>query len=296
VTRAPDQSLPDGSHAPEDDAPLAADAFVAPGTSGPALELARPPRESPASEPRVAEGHPPAEPDWRQVARDSAKEYVREDLVGASTLAGAFLVSIPASLLPARWRRHLPAQLPWAAGTMISGWAEAFVAAGLLVTGFDRGALPGGAGAAVTWGIYLLSPAGLLLQWHLAEGLARAASAMTMGEPLGTAGLWMLAQLEARLTGARLRAQLPERPSDLIKRHPDGRLCQVAAAVRLPWDHLTTIRFEEQLYLVTYEGRAEGHSRPYVYDLGLAPPQRVVRGLVDYVPFLPANQSLKSKS
>ena len=288
--RAPELSLPDGSPPPPDASPPP-EAFAAPAAPGAGLELALPARlpESDAERAAAAtEGgllsrQPPPPQDWRQVTRASAQETVREEVAQTSIFAGALLVSIAASVLPARWRRHLPAQLPWVAGTMISGWAEAFAAAALLVARFQRGTLPGGTGAAVTWVMYLLSPVGLLLLWHLAEGLARAASAMTTGEPLGTSVLWLAARLEGLLTESHHLHQIPAPPPDRVTRDPEGRLINVASATRLPWDHVTTIRFEGQLYMVTNETRAAGQTHRFVYDLAPAPTHRVVRGLVDYI-------------
>src|SRR5207244_3745412 len=136
-----------------------------------------------------------------------------------------------------------------------------------LFANFRRGSLPGMAGGALSWTMYLLSPLGLILLWHLLEGLVRAASAMTAGEPLGTSVLWAVAETAALLRAGHQRARSQPRPPDRVRRAPDGALVQVTSATRLPWDHMTTIRCEGSLYMVSNETRAPRDSHSYVYDL-----------------------------
>jgi hypothetical protein len=222
---------------------------------------------------------------WGRAASEAFEEVVRGEIATASTFTGALVISIPASFLPARWRRHLPPQLPWAAGTMIGGWAEAFVAAASLIATFDRGTIPGVGGGAATFVMHLFSPIGLLCLWHLVEGLARATSAMSAGEPLGSAALWLVGWAFGRIIEARREAHVSPRLPDLVKVDAAGDLIEVAASVPLPWDHVCTIRFEGRLYMVTHADRPVGASHPYVYRLAPVPEQRVVRGMIDFVPF-----------
>jgi hypothetical protein len=189
-------------------------------------EAFRPPGAQPAAELEVAATPAPVrrvEPVGEVAQRVAPSEPLPERSVARAAGEGiaAFLLALPASFLPARWRRGAIAQLPLPTATTVSGVLEAI---GALIAGgwlFERyrhavadqamatigramadGRMQPGheghvIGALPTMGAtlliaFMLSPAGLACLWFFGEGLVRLGAGLA-SEAVGTMPLALLA-------------------------------------------------------------------------------------------------------
>jgi hypothetical protein len=192
----------------EDEAPPSDDAFRPPVQKTPELEVV----------PTVHAERPVERVGEALVGRRAAPPEERTSLGQAGGEVAAFLLALPVSLLPARWRRGALANLPLTAATTVSGVLEtitALLAGGWLFERY-RHAIADQAMAAMgrrmgegiaqpdklymtleTMGAtllisFLLSPAGLACFYFFAEGLVRLAAGLA-SEALGTAPLALAA-------------------------------------------------------------------------------------------------------
>lgn len=164
--------------------------------------------ESVQPEPGGARKLPPIYLDDRMGATDAPDEPKPPGRVNPAGAAIAILLSIPASLLPARWRQATNANsLPLAVGSVVSGTAQFLLFAGLLLNGWvqffnAQTALPSVdthtfenaqpyqvMGLSSLFVFVFTQPKAWAFMYMSAEALARIVSTMG-GVPLGTTPLW----------------------------------------------------------------------------------------------------------
>ena len=223
------------------------DAFHAPAVRDPELEVVPPVHHERPVE-RVGEA---------LLVRRTAPPEERAQLGQAGGEVAAFLLAVPVSVLPARWRRGALANLPLQGATTVSGVLEtitALLAGGWLFERY-RHAMADQAMAAMgrrmgegiaqpdklylsleTMGAtllitFLLSPVGLACFYFFVEGLVRLAAGLA-SEPLGTAPLALVA---AGVDLVRKRKQTPSEFEAYQAHHrfeEDARITQMRERVR----------------------------------------------------------------
>ena len=238
---------------PVDEARAPGDEAFLPRAIAPPQELeVQPPQPAPYRERPL----PPPPPPPREESAPPVESHF--SVLGNAV---AFLVALPLSFLPARWRRGAAAQLPLASATTASGVLEA---SGALMIGgwlFERyrhamadralevigraaaeGRWQAGheghiIGAMPTMGAtlliaFMLSPAGLASMWFFAEGLLRLGAGLA-GEAVGTAPLAIVAFVIDRL---RRRSPGAFEAYDAHHRfEEDHRLAAMRERLRLWW-------------------------------------------------------------
>lgn len=219
---------------------------------------------------------------------------------------GVIGASVLAALLPERERAWLcertgadPVRGSLAAGALqlfVAGpvWAWLGVEYMRHVAGVMVGAAPGAVHMArfalVGMGpvAYLLSPAGLALEYAILTGILRLVSAGVQGRAVGDPALtfliWAVRGLRVRGRERRSLAALgPERP-DRVERRGDERVV-LSSREKPGWDERVTVRIGEALYRISgTKRRPDGGFQAVAYTLSPWPAEVIVRRVVDYGP------------
>ncbi len=221
----------------------------------------------------------------------------------------AFLLSIVFSVVPARYRGRFLADpdLNVQRGALFSGIVE-FAGCALLLwlryppyvqrrmaesaaalhPALQTDRLSQGTMALASGGFslfeYMVQPLSLLLLYFVAEGVGRVAAAVVTSEVLPTLPLQLLAWGHRLAEGWKKEHDLGPRVVDTVApvEGADYHL-RVESSRPKPWNQLTTISYDDQLYEVERELSGQP-PRKFVYLLRKAPPSKVVRGLHHYSP------------
>lgn len=215
-----------------------------------------------------------------------------------------FVNGLWVSFFPEAWRKSyfgaLVANVN--AGTLLTGMAQMLACLGLLgwrypafvrsqftpgvTTAVIQGAERGGETAVMGLGplllvAYLIQPLSLLLLYFMVEGVLRGVSVVVSHEPLPTLPLFLLSLLDARARAYRRERALGPRVIDLVQAEGDGLL--IASCRAKPWNRLTTIRYQDELYELAKTDQG-AKPRQFLYLLSRIPAHKLVRGVHDYSP------------
>jgi hypothetical protein len=219
------------------------------------------------------------------------------------------LLSILVSLLPRRYRGYElgDGNLDVQRGAIFSGslqfvlccaalWARypAFLRARLAeaaaatsaTAGSDRvvGGLVDFASSGLAILQYMFTPITLLLLYFVLEGAVRIFAVVASEEVLPTLPLQLVAWA---LEFGKIEYQEHEfgpRLADVVEPGVPGKYdLKVLSCRAKDWNHLVTIRFNDQMYEVQSEETGTP-PRPYIYLLQLKPDEKIVHGLRDYDP------------
>lgn len=212
------------------------------------------------------------------------------------------LLDIVLSLLPEAWRGGHRADVELPRGAIISGVVGLLACLALLgyrypafvrsqfTAGVTEAALgsmeKGGETAVMGLGpllllAYLTQPLSLLLVYFMAESLVRVLAALVGKEVIPTLPLWLLSLADSRARAYRRELALGPRVIDSVQKETAGADLQISSCRPKPWNRLTTVGFEDQLYEVV-EQRSGVAPRPYIYLLRRHPEGKVVRGVHHY--------------
>lgn len=137
------------------------------------------------------------------------------------------------------------------------------------------------------WGmfLYLAQPRTLVLIYFAVEGVVRFMPPIITGEVVGTLPLYLVAMLHNRFSRWDAERALPPLVADRVEHVAAGdhELRIWSCRPRPSWDHLMTVSYEDQLYEVVRQELA-ARPRPFVYMLRKRPEGKVVRGLHHYHP------------
>ena len=222
-----------------------------------------------------------------------------------ATFIAGFMVGLFVTVLPGQYRRWWPQSEQDLLGPAVaSGFLQAFGSLLGLVYWFltfmeyrlatvlpaagpfgtaDRAAL-GGAGL-VSLVEFAVRPTTLLIVYLVIEGVVRTMSAFMSGEVSPNLVLHGIAAVHMALLPRYEEWAMGPRVPDRV-RPVEGKAYDllVASCRRKPsWDRLITIRYDDELYEVLKEVRAEPPHR-FMYELRKNPPGRVTRHIDDYDP------------
>jgi hypothetical protein len=116
----------------------------------------------------------------------------------------------------------------------------------------------------------------------MAEGFVRVTAAVATSEELPTLPLFLLSLLDARAREYRRERALGPRVVDVVQVEGASDLL-IASCRSKPWNQLTTIRYQDQLYELARTNQG-AKPRPFLYLLRRIPPSKLVRGIHDYSP------------
>ena len=215
-----------------------------------------------------------------------------------------FLNGLWVSFLPEAWRKSYLASLVANvnAGTLLTGIAQALVCLALLgwrypafvrsqIAGMGdatvKAAEHGGETAVMGLGplllvAYLFQPVSLFFLYFLIEGVTRGVSVIVSHEPLPTFPLFLASLLDARARAYRREKELGPRVVDTVQPEGAGDLL-IASCRPKPWNQLTTIRYQDELYEVAKTNQG-AKPRQFLYLLRKIPANKLVRGVHDYAP------------
>lgn len=126
---------------------------------------------------------------------------------------------------------------------------------------------------------YLVHPVSLLLAYFTLEGLVRWVSALITDEVVPTLPLQLIAWAHYGVATAKHERELGPPVEDLVQPGSgDFALC-IASCRPKPWTQLTTISYQDKLYKLAREERAQP-PRQWVYVLRKRPESKVIRGAV----------------
>ena len=217
----------------------------------------------------------------------------------------AVLAGLPVSLLPEAWRRRWFSDVPVEVrtGAILTGAAQLLGCLAILgyrYPAFVRSQMSGGVGTAAMSSMekggetavmglgplllvaYLIQPLSLVLGYFMVEGVVRVTAAVVSGEELGTLPLFLASLLDARAREYRRERALGERVVDTVQVEGASDLL-IASCRPKPWNQLTTIRYQDQLYELAKTNQG-AKPRQFLYLLRRIPPNKLVRGVHDYSP------------
>lgn len=224
-----------------------------------------------------------------------------------------FMAAMVAALLPRQWR----SRWAWTSDaslrgpTIFSGMAETMVSLGLIMFRYyaffewrmgtitDPILKKGGDASdqalgsmAVAFGMgfttlveFIFSPLTLLLFYFSIEGALRLFAALVTDECTGTMPLYLVGWALGRAGKARKERQLGPRVPDYVQPCEGISYDLVIASCRPKpgWNRMITIEYQDKLYEL-FEEKKGFPPRPYIYQLRLHPPGKVVRGPHHYHP------------
>lgn len=215
-----------------------------------------------------------------------------------------FLNGLWLSFFPEAWRKSYFARLVvnLNAGVLITGALQMLVCLGLLgwrypafvrsqIEGMGdatmKAAEHGGETAIMGLGplllvAYLIQPLSVLLLYFMVEGVLRGVSVVVSHEPLPTLPLFLASLLDARARAYRREQQLGPRIVDTVQLEGAADLL-VASCRPKPWNQLTTIRYQDELYELVKTNQG-AKPRQFLYLLRKIPAHKLVRGVHDYSP------------
>lgn len=131
---------------------------------------------------------------------------------------------------------------------------------------------------------YMVQPLSLLLLYFVLEGLGRVTAAVVTGEVLPSLPLQLIAWAHRTGEGWKQERYLGPRVVDTIAPGDaaDHDL-RIESSRPKPWNQLTTISYNDQLYEVARELSGQPPRR-FIYLLRKASPNKLVRGLHHYSP------------
>jgi hypothetical protein len=213
-------------------------------------------------------------------------------------------ISMLLSFLPAKYREALAAEhLPSEAG-IASGIVETLVSVGCLIHGYFAfmdarlAAIPTTVmvkaaermGETLVMGFgsilmiqYLLQFTSLGLIFLALEGIVRCFAAFGGGEVLPSFPLKLVAVLHDQLTAEGKEVLMGRRIRDEVEQAEDNESLEIASCRPKPWNTLTTISHDGELYQLAKEKKGSG-PRPFVYVLRKKSPSSVIRGIYNYDP------------
>ncbi len=220
----------------------------------------------------------------------------------------SFLLSVVFSVVPARYRRRflVDPDLNVQRGALVSGVVETVgcaLALWLRYPPYVQGRMAE-AGAAVakaggsdnisqgvaaysTAGLslfeYIVQPVSLMLVFFFLEGMARLTAAVVTGEVLPTLPLQLIAWAHRFGEDWKQERDLGPRIVDTVAPGAADYDLRIESCRPKPWNPLTTISYNDQLYEVTRE-LTGSPPRRFVYLLRNAPESKLVRGLHHYDP------------
>lgn len=205
---------------------------------------------------------------------------------------GTYTIGPMLALLPERWRTARFGELgvDWARATAISGLAEGFGAAALLVVWYSvfvtkYGGAIGGAGGDYGGFVGLVLVALHPLTWVICyfgcEGVVRFLAAIATGESYGTLPLaliaWGMERAEGKHRGSPVADEVTIRTSEYD--------LQVASCrAKQHWKYPLTIGYQGKFYQVVIGEVLRQGLRPYVYFLRRLPANETIKGLEQYDP------------
>ena len=217
------------------------------------------------------------------------------------------LASMLCSLLPQRFRGGLRGSSDLGRGAFWSGLVELVVClgmfcfrylhflqiqvgefAGMLIRhaadeAMGSMAVQFGAGT-VTLGEYLIQPLSIMLAYFAIEGAVRLSASIIQGEAVPSMPLQLLAWADVWIERRRHRAWLgPKVADEVLYGSGQDFAIRIASCRPKPWNGLTTIAYQDQLFEMFKEEVGEPPRR-FIYLLRKAPPHKVVRGLHQYDP------------
>ena len=132
---------------------------------------------------------------------------------------------------------------------------------------------------------YIVQPVSLLLAYFVVEGLARVTAAVVTAEVLPSLPLQLIAWAHRLGEGWKQEHDLGPRVVDTVApgQAPDHDL-RIDSCRPKPWNALTTISYNQQLYELARELATGEPPRRFVYLLRKAPDSKLVRGLHHYSP------------
>ena len=130
---------------------------------------------------------------------------------------------------------------------------------------------------------YIVQPVSLLLVFFLLEGMARLTAAVVTGEVLPTLPLQLIAWAHRGGKAWKQERDLGPRIADTVLPGAHDHDLRIESCRPKPWNTLTTISYNDQLYEVAREF-AGSPPRRFVYLLRKAPESKLVRGLHHYSP------------
>jgi hypothetical protein len=223
----------------------------------------------------------------------------------ANFVIGLFLVLLP-SRFRHRWFSNWHGNLRTSA--MLSGIAQILSALAILVLRYPHfaerqmaqidprvfiaAAEQSGESAVRGFGLivllaYVIQPLTVLLGYFAIEGVVRLIGAVGTGEVVGTLPLTLIEKAIYKWSAHQAEKMQGARVPDLVSPPAvDGSGYDLAISscrCKPEWDHLTTISYDDKLYVVA--DYIEGDTpRKHVYLLRYAPAHKVVRGLHHYDP------------
>ena len=130
---------------------------------------------------------------------------------------------------------------------------------------------------------YIVQPVSLLLLFFLVEGIARLTAAVVTGEVLPTLPLQIIAWAHRGGEAWKQERDLGPRIADAVSPGAADYDLRIESCRPKPWNTLTTISYNDQLYEVLRE-LTGSLPRRFVYLLRKAPESKLVRGLHYYSP------------
>jgi hypothetical protein len=224
-------------------------------------------------------------------------------------LAGPFF-----SLLPASWRAKLPSaqEINWRRATFLSGVLEVLASLGALVVWYSYSVThhiplplslalrahpeietPPQLVGLMGYILVALNVVTWVIAWFGFEGVIRACGVAVTGEIVGTLPLWLIDQF---YRFSRWRSQDRRRPPlapDEVAWCKDGQtevLRVMSCRPKPTWNNRPTVRIKEDFFQV--EKPVPGsRPRPYAYLLRRLKPGEIVRGLENYDPQAPPQET-----
>lgn len=143
---------------------------------------------------------------------------------------------------------------------------------------------------------YIVRPLTLVLVYFALEGAVRIVSTVASGEILPTLPLQLVAWTHDLAKGRYHEYELGPRVADLVEPGAPGKYdLKVLSCRPKDWNHLVTIRYNDQMYEVQSE-QTGAPPRRFEYLLRLRPEHKIVRGLRDYDPEEPLRQPGRAES
>ena len=219
--------------------------------------------------------------------------------------------SVLLAFLPRRYRQSFTHFEVPAAGAVIGGLLESFLALGLFIHRYFafvnermaqlptelllKAAEKKGESAIMSYGgflliEYLLHISTMLLIFFMLEGLVRVIAAIASRETVPTLPLKLSEYADAMLSAQQKERSMGSRLRDEVVIDPSGESLRIASCRPKQWNQLTTIAHEDQLYEHVSQQKATP-PRPFVYLLRKKPPTAVIRGIYAYDP----NEALQGK-
>jgi hypothetical protein len=242
-----------------------------------------------------------------------APKYFKQISDGVRRMWTYFLGPV-LSLLPASWRAKLPSAqaINWRRATFLSGVLEVVASLCALVVWYsysvthhtqlqlslalrahpDIQVVPQLLGL-MGFVLVALNVVTWVMAWFGLEGLVRAFGAAFTGEILGTLPLWIIDQSYRLLRRRSQNRRGPPLAPDEVTWVKDGQaevLRVMSCRPKPTWKNRPSIRIKEEFFQVEKSVPGAG-PRPYVYQLRRLKPGEIVRGLEDYDPQAPPQET-----